>query len=203
MKNILKLAYQEVNVSKKFLCLFLTMFIITAFYPSDSEYYKAKEKNTSDYVYFVEDGLRYTNTVMQVILPILLADKIGIAQAVYVGLGTFVSVHTLKRLLNNVYIKDTRIGQRPRGGKYNMPSGHSAMATSAMSFIIIRYGWIHILYLLPVSIFTMIVRVLLKAHTISAVLAGAILGIIIGLLFTSKYVKEVKIPKILKFFIAK
>ncbi len=158
MKEVLKFAYQDVKFSKKLLFLLLFLFFISTFFPSDSEYYKNKEKNRSFYLYCVEDGLRYTNTALQMMLPILLADKIGIVQAVYVGIGTVVSVQLLKRLLNNIHIGNTRIGERPKGGDYNVPSGHSAMATSAMMFLIIRYGWRYAFYVVPVSILTMITR---------------------------------------------
>lgn len=202
MKNSLRLAYQDVKYNKKILLLLLVFFVLTAFYPSDSGYYKAREESNSSYVYFVEDGLRYSNTVLQAMVPILLADKIGIIQAAYVGLGTFVSVYTFKRLLNNVYINGTRIGQRPKGGNYNTPSGHSAMATSAMTFIMVRYRvrWLTTLFLLTVSILTMFVRVLLKAHTVSGVCSGAILGIMVALLLTSHYNNKVKFSNILGYF---
>lgn len=198
MKETFKFAYQDVKFSKKLLFLLLFLFFISTFFDSNSEYYKDKEKNTNSYVYFVEHGLRYTNTALQMMLPILLADKIGIVQAVYVGIGTVVSVQLLKRIFNNIHIGNTRIGERPKGGDYNVPSGHSAMATSAMMFLIIRYGWRFAFYMVPVSILTMITRLELKAHTMSAVFSGGILGIIIALLLTSKYMGSFKLKNIFK-----
>ncbi len=200
MMRYLILAYKEVNFNKKILFFLLLMFSITAFYPSDMDYYKAREKNNNNYVYFVEEGLRFTNTAIQIALPILLADKIGIIQAAYVGIATTISVHFLKRAFNDINILKTRLGERPIGSDYNVPSGHSAMATSAMAFVMIRYRWIYGLYLVPVSILTMLIRVLLKAHTISAVCSGAILGIIIGILLSSQYTGKIDLKNLFRKF---
>ncbi|MDR2007378.1 MAG: phosphatase PAP2 family protein [Alphaproteobacteria bacterium] len=192
MKKLLIIALQQVKFNKIILGVLVILFCVSAFYPSDMEYYKNREKNDSIYVMAVEDGLRFVNTAAQIAIPILLADKIGMVQAVYVGIATTVLGQGLKRIFNDVHVGDTRLGERPSGGNYNMPSGHSAMAASAMAFVAIRYGAINLMYLLPLTILTMIARIMLKAHTLSATLSGLILGIIIGMLFSSKYTGDFK-----------
>jgi membrane-associated phospholipid phosphatase len=187
--RIFKTAYKEVVIKKKTLILLLCLFFSYAFYPTYLTYYQGLIKDKSRPVYAVEHYIRYINTAAQVLIPIILFDKIGMVQAIYVGIGTTVSLHVLKRAFNDVTIMGTRLGQRPSStsSRHNVPSGHSAMASSAMAFIIIRYGWKHGYYLIPICLLTMWVRILLKAHTVSAVVSGAILGIIIALLLTSKY----------------
>nr|WP_284702424.1 phosphatase PAP2 family protein [Herbaspirillum aquaticum] len=74
-----------------------------------------------------------------------------------------------------------------------MPSGHSSMASSAMYFVGRRYGWWHLIYMLPILLMTMFARVALDAHTISAVLAGALAGIVGAALFTSSFPPQVNI----------
>lgn len=186
IKNIFK-----VSGRKYLIGILVILFVFSFLYPSDLAYYQSKEKSKSVIVNMVEHQIRYINTISQALLPIILWDKIGAMQAIYVGIGTTIGVHSLKAIYNNIYIKDTRLGQRPwrEDSKHNVPSGHSAMASSAMAFVAIRYGYKHLFYLLPITLLTMLTRIALKAHTFSAVTSGAILGIIIALLFASKYKK--------------
>ena len=86
-----------------------------------------------------------------------------------------------------VVVLGVRLGERPHGGRHNMPSGHASLASSAVYFVGRRYGWWHLLYLVPVLLLTMFARVELDAHTGSAVIAGALIGIFSAALFTGKY----------------
>ena len=177
------------ETNKKSLLVLLLICMLTAFYPSDMYYYRNMERDASTHVLFVNKYLRHVNTVAQYAIPIILFDKIGIVQIACIGVATLISTHGLKRVLNDVYIRDTRLGERPSRieSTHNSPSGHSSLAASAMAFIMLRYGWVHGIYLVPITLLTMAARVLLKAHTVSAVLSGAALGIMIALLLTSKY----------------
>ncbi|WP_090139265.1 phosphatase PAP2 family protein [Limnohabitans sp. DM1] len=136
-------------------------------------------------VQWVENRGRFISTAAQVMIPLLLNDKVGLAQMLYSGLATTVTTHFLKRVKNDVHIGQTRLGERPNGGRHNVPSGHSSMAGSALGFVWRRYGAWHLMYLLPILIATMATRVFLSAHTISAVLAGAILGVVVTYVMTS------------------
>lgn len=147
------------------------------------------QKIIKDAVDWVEHRGRYISTAAQIIIPIVLMDRVGLFQLLYSGLATTSATHIFKRLKNHIHIGETRIGERPSGGRHNMPSGHSSMAGSAMGFIWRRYGSWHLWYLLPILLATMLTRVLLSAHTISAVLAGAILGVVLTYAMTTPKTK--------------
>jgi lipid A 1-phosphatase len=134
-----------------------------------------------------EHQLRFVNTIVQIALPLLLRDAQGITQLLGVGLSTTVVTHGLKRLLNNVHVGETRLGERPDSSRsrHNMPSGHSSMASCAAYFVARRYGWWHLLYLTPITLLTMGARVMLGDHTLSAVLAGCLVGVLCAALLTS------------------
>ncbi|PID76090.1 MAG: lipid A 1-phosphatase LpxE [Deltaproteobacteria bacterium] len=184
----------HVEIPKRTLCLLAVVMLVSTFYESDMNnfYNKNRKKGAPGYIHFVEDYGRFTNTAIQALLPFVLRDPVGVMQAINVGILTTASTHTLKFALNDVRIGNTRLGQRPRnpGSSKNMPSGHSSMASCALGFVGRRYGskWLYIL--LPVLILTMYARFMLDAHTISATIAGACLGIISALLCTSRYKRE-------------
>jgi membrane-associated phospholipid phosphatase len=139
-----------------------------------------------------EHQLRFVNTIVQIGLPLLLRDVQGITQLIAVGLSTTAVTHGLKRLLNKVHVGETRLGERPYSprSRHNMPSGHSSMASCAAYFVARRYGWWHLLYLIPITLLTMGARVMLGDHTLSAVLAGCLVGVLCAALFTSRRMKH-------------
>jgi lipid A 1-phosphatase len=61
------------------------------------------------------------------------------------------------------------------------------MASCAAYFVARRYGLWHALYLIPIMLLTMSARVMLDAHTISAVLTGCLIGLICAAWWTSPY----------------
>jgi membrane-associated phospholipid phosphatase len=137
-------------------------------------------------VLYVENYLRFIPTVIQIALPLVLADKVGMVQLLYGGIATTLATHIGKRALNDQWMWGNRLGERPSGGKHNMPSGHSSMAACAVYFIARRYSlWLG-LALTPLLLLTMYTRVALNDHTVSAVIAGCLVGIMMTALFTSK-----------------
>jgi lipid A 1-phosphatase len=136
-------------------------------------------------IQWVEDQGRFIPTAAQVLVPLLALDKIGGAQLLILSVATTTATHVFKRVFNDVQVAGTVVGQRPKGGQHNVPSGHSSMAASALGFLWRRYGVFHIYYVLPLVLATMLTRVLLSAHTISAVLAGALLGFLLAYVMTS------------------
>lgn len=80
------------------------------------------------------------------------------------------------------------ISKRPDNTGYNgFPSGHTASAFSAAGFIQRRYGW---KLGVPTTVLATLVgisRVTAKRHTVTQVIAGAILGYGLSYLVTSKY----------------
>jgi hypothetical protein len=138
-----------------------------------------------DGVQWVEDRGRFIATGAQVLVPLIALDKIGGVQLLYLGVATTAATHVFKRLFNDVEVAGTPVGQRPKGGQHNVPSGHSSMAASALGFLWLRYGVFHTYYLLPLVLATMATRVFLSAHTVSAVLAGALLGFVLAYVMTT------------------
>ena len=187
MIKLLKRAYTDVRVPKLFMIVLALIFALTTVYPTDLQYYKYAIQDNGVFVNSIEHGVRFINTAAQVIIPIVLLDKIGMVQAAYVGIATTMTTHSLKYVLNDVSIFGTRLGETPSESNNNMPSGHSSMAASAMHFVCRRYGWKHAFYLVPITLLTMYARFMLQAHTLSAVLAGCIIGILVAEFFTSPY----------------
>jgi membrane-associated phospholipid phosphatase len=172
--------------------LIIALFFAIAFYPSDISWYRARQKDKSPHVIIIENGLRYVPTVLQFAVPILFADKIGLIQATYVAVGTTITTQGLKRIMNNWSSYTIRLGERPfdEGSRFNMPSGHTTMAASAVFFLLFRYGIWHLSYSMPLLILTMYARIMLKAHTLSAVFAGSVLAFLIASLLTSRFAKS-------------
>lgn len=79
------------------------------------------------------------------------------------------------------------ISQRPNNGSYDgFPSGHTASAFSAAGFMQRRYGW---KWGVPTTILATLVgvsRVTAQRHTITQVIAGAILGYGVSYLVSSR-----------------
>jgi len=134
---------------------------------------------------WVEHNGRFIETGAQILVPLVLLDKVGGVQLLYLGVATTAVTQISKRLFNGVTVAGTRVGERPKGGNKNVPSGHSSMAASALGFLWRRYGAFHIYYLLPILVATMMTRVFLSAHTISAVLAGALIGLVMAYVMTT------------------
>ncbi len=171
--------------------LLVTLFFAIAFYPSDINWYRARQKDKSPHVVVIEHGLRYVPSILQFAVPMLFADKIGLIQATYVAIATTIATQGLKRVMNDWSSFGTRLGERPfdEGSRFNMPSGHTTMAGSAVFFLFFRYGTWHLSYSMPLLILTMYARIMLKAHTLSAVCAGSVLAFLIAFLLTSSFVK--------------
>ena len=77
--------------------------------------------------------------------------------------------------------------KRPNGEDYSFPSGHTSATFQSASFIYKRYG---LKYAIPAYIGATFVgysRVDSKAHYSSDVIAGAVIGTLSSLYFTTKY----------------
>lgn len=192
------LSLSSVRAHRRALLLFIVLVGVCGTYPSDLSAYRDppvasrwQERLGADgpalapLADWVEHQGRYIATAAQVILPLALGDRVGLVQLVYSGVATTVTTHGLKRAINEVQAGGTRLGERPSGGRHNMPSGHSSMAGSAVGFIWRRYGLWHLSYLLPILLATMATRVFLSAHTVSAVLAGALVGVVLSYVITT------------------
>ena len=188
IRALAKQAWQEVERPRLFMLLCVVGIVAMIVFPSDLESYRTGPPDRSLPVVATDKYLRFVNTAAQAALPFLMRDPVGIMQDVYVAVGTTVATHGLKRLLDQWTIWDARLGERPGNVKsqHNMPSGHSSMASCAVYFVPRRYGWWHLLYLIPIMLLTMYARVQLEAHTIPAVIAGMLVGLLVAALFTGR-----------------
>ena len=193
IRSVLSKAYREVRRPVKFMYLLVLGILLSASYPSDLASYPVLPASggVAMLVDYSEHYLRFVPTIVQVALPVLLRDKVGAVQLLYVAISTTAATHITKRLLNDRYVLDTRLGQRPSrtGSKHNMPSGHSSMASCAVYFVGRRYhaklGMVLVFFL----VLAMYARVILNDHTISAVLAGSLIGFLCAACFTSAYLQ--------------
>lgn len=199
LRNLFKQSYAQVRVPRKLTLLLLIAFLASALNPSSIESHPPRQDFAA--VQPLVDGVdkygRFVNTVLQVAVPILLCDRVGLAQLVTIAITSTFMTHATKRLFNDVTINGVRLGQRPSGAgsKHNTPSGHSSMASSAVYFLARRYGLAFLLITVPVLLLTMFSRVALSDHSLSGVLSGAFLGLLMAALFTSRYRKREVTPQ--------
>ena len=156
-------------------------------FPSDPHAGRAAMANP-ELARVTDDYLRFGGTLAQFALPVVLRDPVGLVQAGYVGLATLATTHGMKWLLDRRRFRGIELGHRPQGGplsRHNFPSGHASMAASATYFVMRRYGWAHAIYVVPLLLLTLYARVALDAHTTSAVLAAAFVGLLTAAAFTS------------------
>lgn len=189
-KEIIKLPYQNFIQSPFLIVAIVLTILIATFYPSDiKNEYSIPRNGTEIFLVKMVDGyVRYINTALPILTVIMLKDVTGIKQLIVSGISTTLSTHIPKYALNDLRIFATRLGQRPSGKNYNMPSGHSSEAAMGAFFMMRRYSkWFGII-MLPILLLTMYGRYMLDAHTLSATIAGALTGVLIALMFSSKRV---------------
>jgi lipid A 1-phosphatase len=188
--DILRLPIQKLRAHPLYWFVAFAMLLACQFYPSDLKngYGYSKIDPPNQLVRHTEDWGRLTNTVLQIAVPIVTRDIMGLKQLLPITVGAILASHGPKRILNDVVVFETRLGQRPSGpkSKHNMPSGHSTLAASAVVFLVLRYGFVWALITVPILLLTMYTRVMLDAHTISAVIAGALTGGMSTALFTTR-----------------
>ncbi|QED23755.1 phosphatase PAP2 family protein [Candidatus Deianiraea vastatrix] len=186
MTNIVKLLKTNISKYRSSWLIVILLFIgffISSFYKCNRSFYNNRKANDTKPVCTMDKYARYGNTALQVAIPIIMQDKIGIIQSIYVGISTTILTHGFKHFYNAIHLEDSI---RPNQKKSNMPSGHSSMASCAMTFVCRRYGIKYIVIMLPITMITMLCRFELNCHTISACIAGLIIGVICGYCFSSK-----------------
>lgn len=167
------------------------LLIAATLYPSDMEghYAKSRHGHQNALVVGVEQYGRHLNTVLPLATAIVLRDVKGLTQIGAISVVGMVATHGPKRLLDNVEVSGTRLGQRPNGGNHNMPSGHSALASAGAYFTVRRYSPGLGVIVWPVMVLTMHARCMLDAHTVSATIAGALIGIMVAALFAQPCIR--------------
>ncbi|PAF43183.1 phosphatase PAP2 family protein [Helicobacter sp. 11S02596-1] len=150
-----------------------------------------------------KDGFEIYGDIFQ-FLPAM-AAVVSLAQKDYKGLG-YLAIGTGSTLavtfatkysfvgISRSHPSWAKISQRPNNGSYDgFPSGHTASAFSAAGFMQRRYGW---KWGVPTTILATLVgvsRVTAQRHTVTQVIAGAILGYGVSYLVTSKLNQNVNI----------
>jgi len=76
---------------------------------------------------------------------------------------------------------------RPNGGRYSMPSGHSAISFTSAEFLRKRYGWWWGAPAYAAASWVAYSRVDAGAHRAEDVIAGAAIGIVSSYIFTKPY----------------
>ncbi len=122
---------------------------------------------------------------------LILQDYKGLGQLA-IGSGSALAITYASKLTFSAIAKThpniAAISKRPDSGSYDgFPSGHTAAAFSAAGFMQRRYGW---KWGVPTTILATLVgisRVTSKRHSVTQVIAGAILGYGLSYLVSSKY----------------
>lgn len=189
LMEILRLPARALSARKPLYALAFLAIFGAVIYPSDLPSYREGGQTTSDsaLVHFVEDYGRHITTIAAFGAPIVLRDWTGLKQLLVVTVSGILATHGPKRLLNGVVVLGTRLGERPNGpnSRHNMPSGHSALASAATWFLARRYSWGWLWLGIPVTFLTMWGRFMLNEHTVSAVIAGCLIGLVVGSLFVT------------------
>ncbi len=189
-REILRLPMRHLRQYRMVFSLGLCLILIVGMYPSDIQGYRATPYGGYDMpaVVLVEDKLRHLNTIAAFAVPLVLRDWVGLKQLSVVVLAGTAATHIPKHVLDRVTIGGTRLGERPNRptSRHNMPSGHSSLASAVIWFLGRRYGWGWLALTVPITLATMGTRVLLNAHTISAVLVGALVGLLVTALFVTR-----------------
>ncbi|MBO9475730.1 phosphatase PAP2 family protein [Shimia sp. R10_1] len=158
--------------------------VCATLYPSNLQEHYSTSRNGHKipFVQHTEDVGRHINVALPLAVAIVTRDWRGLGQIGVTAVGTAIATHGQKRLLNDVVIGGTRLGQRPlaNGRDHNMPSGHSSTAAAGAWFTMRRYSFWLGMIVIPVLLSTMYARVMLDAHTISATFAGAATGILVA-----------------------
>ena len=97
---------------------------------------------------------------------------------------TFIATHGLKRIIDK---------ERPDGGRYSFPSGHSSSSFTGAAFLGKRYGWKVGLPAYLLATYVGYSRIHADKHDLYDVIGGATSGIISAYLFTEKYSKNINL----------
>ena len=188
--DILKLPLLQIRRRPAAFTLVFAAVVAAAIYPSDLDMRQTPEDGGESLqtVQFVENYVRHVNWIFPLALAAASRDVTGLKQIAVITVAGTAATHIPKRLLNDVVIMDTRLGQRPfsAASSHNMPSGHSSLSAAGAYFLARRYSLWFAIVGITVLLLTMYARIALDAHTVSATIAGAGTGVIVAALFSTK-----------------
>ena len=144
---------------------------------------------SSSTIYAQKSGVEIAGDVIQIALPAAAFTSTIIWQGndkphwqfVKTMAVSVVVTHATKHIINK---------ERPNGGNYSFPSGHTSAAFTGAAFIQKRYGWSAGVPCYALASFVGWSRVYANKHDYWDVLGGAAVGIGSAYLFTKKYQKN-------------
>src|SRR5437763_10720958 len=100
--SVFRVAYASVRRPALLIVLLVLGILACGCYPTDLRSYPflPEGTDTPTEVRVTEDYVRYVPTALQVAIPIVLGDRIGLVQLLYVGMSTTVATPGAKFLLN-------------------------------------------------------------------------------------------------------
>lgn len=102
--------------------------------------------------------------------------------------GTVQFVESVGLTLASTYVLKYAVNeQRPNGGSFSFPSGHSSISFSAAEFMRKRYGWAYGIPAYGLASFVAYSRVEAREHYAHDVIAGAAIGMASSYIFTRPY----------------
>ncbi|TLU88073.1 MAG: phosphatase PAP2 family protein [Chlorobium sp.] len=132
-----------------------------------------------------KDGIETAGEILHLALPasaagltLVFKDREGFVQLSEAGTLTLGVTYGMK------YAIDVR---RPNGGDHSFPSAHTSTSFATAEFIRGRYGWSYGIPAYVVASFVGYSRVKSKQHHTCDVIAGAVIGMGSGYLFTTPY----------------
>jgi membrane-associated phospholipid phosphatase len=129
------------------------------------------------------DFIENAGTVLSIALP---ATAGGMTVVSDDQEGTVQLIESTALTLGATYgLKYTISEERPNGGKHSFPSAHTSVSVAAAEFLRKRYGWEYGIPAYLAAGFVGYSRVEAKAHHVHDVLAGAAIGIISNMIFTT------------------
>ncbi|HEX4840058.1 MAG TPA: phosphatase PAP2 family protein [Rhabdochlamydiaceae bacterium] len=122
----------------------------------------------------------------QIMLP-LSAGCMALSRRDYAGFARLILAVVVNQLCLE-FLKRVIPEVRPNGSTRSFPSGDTAAAFLGLAFILFRYGSqampFHLVWMTAVAVTVAVSRVLIKAHWVHDVVAGAVLGCSVVYLLT-------------------
>jgi len=97
LSSVARAAHEQVRRPWGLIAACCLGILLTVLLPSDPAAHHDRPASESAFIHAVENQGRFINTIVQVALPIIRRDAIGIMQNIYLGLGSTAITHGLKR----------------------------------------------------------------------------------------------------------
>lgn len=131
------------------------------------------------------DYIQESGDILQIALPCT-----AIAMTIYYkdGTGALQFIESFGLTVGVTYFLKYSINEeRPNGGNYSFPSGHTSASFAAAEFILERYGWKYGVPAFVVASYVGYTRIESHQHHMHDVVAGAAIGILSSYIFTKPF----------------